>query len=435
MTTTNKAKNSSTPPPPPPPPQGTETAQKRQRHLEAPDNDACDDADDIGDTFPVTITEPGTLLDSTGITDATERDALKCNNIFPSANVGVWYKVDGTGKPMRFSTCAVDGASTAAFYNTQILVYDNDCNDLNCVAANKIGGEGCGGTSSRVEIDSEDGTQYFVLVDHDDVGEGVTGQAFELAVIDNVPMNDYCETTSQVNVGDKKMADTTNASPDDGIVPAVGVPGNVCRSATTEMKGVWYEFIGTGKTIRLSTCSADGGATSFDNQISVYKRDCTNCGVCSQLDCVDSSNIGFGSCQFFDTRLELLTTLGANYRILVHGFDQNANPGHFGAFTLAVNPGAPANDLCTEATVIPQGVSPLSFDGTIIGATTEISIFDEVAPVCPTTVSRGVWYTFTAPGSTFNSVCPRVTRRPNLTQSFQCTKTMLSTAGGRDHHH
>ena len=83
---------------------------------------------------------------------------------------------------------------------------------------------------------------------------------------------------------------------------------------------------------------------------------------------------------------------------MVHGFDQNANPGHFGAFTLAVNPGAPANDLCTGATVIPQGVSPLSFDGTIIGATTEISTFDEVAPVCPTTVSRGVWYTFTAPG-------------------------------------
>ena len=238
MTTTNKAKNSSTP-------QGTETAQKRQRHLEAPDNDACDDADDIGDTFPVTITKPGTLLDSTGITDATERDALKCNNIFSSANVGVWYKVDGTGKPMRFSTCAVDGASTAAFYNTQILVYDNDCNDLNCVAANKIGGEGCGGTSSRVEIDSEDGTQYFVLVDHDDDTEGVTGQAFELAVIDNVPMNDYCETASQVNVGDKKMADTTNASPDDGILPAVD--NDACRNSDTEMKGVWYEFIGTGK--------------------------------------------------------------------------------------------------------------------------------------------------------------------------------------------
>ncbi len=70
---------------------------------------------------------------------------------------GVWYSFTAGPGAVILSTCAEHG------YDTKINVYTGPCDDLQCVAGNDDGPEGCG-YGSEVIMQAEEGVTYLVLV-------------------------------------------------------------------------------------------------------------------------------------------------------------------------------------------------------------------------------------------------------------------------------
>jgi subtilisin-like proprotein convertase family protein len=125
-----------------------------------------------------------------------------------------------------------------------------------------------------------------------------------------------------------------------------------CGGQAQTAAGVWYTVNGSGTTIRLSTCTGDGGSASYDTKISVYCQDC------AALTCVGANDDGpAASCPGFQSRLDFCGQAGGSYRILVHGF--GAGTGNFSlsasdsgvACTPAADclPPVPQGSCCTTA--------------------------------------------------------------------------------------
>ena len=143
-------------------------------HLEIlePDNDFCLGAIEVevGNAFP------GNLY--SGSTDGATYDPeskveTSCGYTSDYGKAGVWYKVVGTGDDIDLTTCI----QTAAATESQIKVFDGNCNSLDCVRARSL--NACM-YNPELSFSSTAGTVYYILVfgDFYDVGD------FELAVRD-----------------------------------------------------------------------------------------------------------------------------------------------------------------------------------------------------------------------------------------------------------
>jgi len=83
-----------------------------------------------------------------------------------------------------------------------------------------------------------------------------------------------------------------------------------CSETLNTAPGRWYQFVGTGEKVRVSTCDL---GTDFDTQIGVFRGSCNNL-VCvtgndDDIDCDASSSLDF------------ISTAGTTYYIYVTGFD------------------------------------------------------------------------------------------------------------------
>ncbi|MCP3982074.1 MAG: hypothetical protein GY716_22440 [bacterium] len=92
---------------------------------------------------------------------------------------GVWYSFIGTGDWVRLSTC-----DTTTF-DTRIDVFQGDCDALECVAGNDDA-EGCGGFSSVLGFQSEEGEIYSIFVS----GFGGATGSYELRVCPECEITD-----------------------------------------------------------------------------------------------------------------------------------------------------------------------------------------------------------------------------------------------------
>jgi len=92
--------------------------------VDAPANDACEDA------IPVA---PGTVTAGTTI-GATFDNAGTC--VTSNTAPGVWYTVMGTGNEMSATTCPDLFAGAGATYDTKISVFCKDCAEKTCVTGN-----------------------------------------------------------------------------------------------------------------------------------------------------------------------------------------------------------------------------------------------------------------------------------------------------------
>lgn len=124
----------------------------------------------------------------------------------PVSAAGVWYRAIGNGERLVATT-------TSAFtqFDTKLSVFSGECNALVCVAGNDD--EEFGVLTSRVEWDSMDGAEYWLLVHGfgDDAGE------FELIVEE-----DCDAVASSAVIGGTCTADFVVAPP----VMGVGTVGN-----------------------------------------------------------------------------------------------------------------------------------------------------------------------------------------------------------------
>lgn len=92
--------------------------------VDAPANDACEDAIPVAPGMVVAGTTVGATYDAAG--------TCVTSNTAP----GVWYEVVGTGNEMSATTCPDYYPGAGATYDTKISVYCKDCAEKTCVTGN-----------------------------------------------------------------------------------------------------------------------------------------------------------------------------------------------------------------------------------------------------------------------------------------------------------
>ncbi len=176
------------------------------------------------------------------------------------------------------------------------------------------------------------GTDYEVYITEDCGGGDLSPSAGPVAfttLLAPPAENAFCDGALPIACGGNVTGNTTLG---------FFTPAPMCGPANVSTNGLWYNFIGTGEDVTMSTCSGTG----FDTKISVFT------GPCNALTCVSGSDDapncpGNGSSTVFHT------TAGTEYFVMVHGYDQSQ-----GAFTLTMTCTAPCtpveNDNCTNPT-------------------------------------------------------------------------------------
>lgn len=179
-----------------------------------------------------------------------------------------------------------------------------------------------------------------------------------------VPANDLCANAETIALYSTTSGTTTEATFDDV---------DYCGTSNTA-PGVWYTFEAVSTNSVLYTCDQ----ASYDTKISVFS------GSCAALVCEGGNDDGTG-CFGFTSYLDLPTTIGETYYVLVHGFGTSS--GNFD-LTLDAPLPVPGNDLCEDAITIACGELT---SGYTINAT-----FDDVGVCGTSNTAPGVWYTFIA---------------------------------------
>ncbi|MCA9242381.1 MAG: hypothetical protein KDA32_00390 [Phycisphaerales bacterium] len=245
---------------------------------------------------------------------------------------GVWYSLVGDGTTITVTTCSENTG-----YDTKLNVYCNSCDTPICVGGNDddFGNPDCNfpqgiGLPSTVTFCSQDGATYLILVQ----GFGGAVGPFELIVSsDGVACSNPVACMSTGEVTNDSCADAIGFSSLNGTVQGTTIgalqdddPGVGTCGTSFSAPGVWYEFIGDGTTVEITTCGSD--ITNYDTKINVY------CGSCGDLTCVGGNDDGSPSgatdpnCVIPETGstfnrasfMRFCTQAGAHYYVIVQGF-------------------------------------------------------------------------------------------------------------------
>ena len=264
--------------------------------FEPPENDVCEGA------FRV----ESSGLSIIGSNEDSLPDVMQCNGIFLSDSTlpGVWYTVQGTGRPMMATTCSNELATV-----TSLNVYSGSCDQLSCVAFGTLELNRPCEEVSRVIFQTEADLTYYILVG---AVPSQSGDDFSLTISDvESPSNDLCSNATLIMPDTGTIVGSTlNAS---SLVSIDSIfSGESFCFFNAYSPGVWYSLIGTGKGYVLSTCSNE---TTFEAAISVMS------GSCGQFECITSGGSNDFSCSsgIPSSRVELLTEIGVEYLIFVHG--------------------------------------------------------------------------------------------------------------------
>ncbi len=123
--------------------------------------------------------------------------------------------------------------------------------------------------------------------------------------------NDDCSAAISVACGASVIGGIAGASVDfptgGSILPCANSPD---QAEYHDRNGVWYSIVGTGQSLRLSTCNA---TTTFDTQIVVFD------GACGSLNCVAGNDDAFASCgtSGLQSIVTFNSTAGTTYYVMV----------------------------------------------------------------------------------------------------------------------
>src|SRR5262249_34341637 len=142
---------------------------------------------------------------------------------------------------------------------------------------------------------------------------------------------------------------TVNATPDSEVYDC-GVAISRGVWAESQENGVWYQVLGTGRSITVNTCAA---TTTFDTRIRVY------CGACGQLSCIGGNDTAWPGCPAPSTAASVTwcSTAGTTYFIYVSGATNTT-----GSFTLNVlDSSVPCTSAlpCGPCTLAPETAATL----------------------------------------------------------------------------
>ena len=135
------------------------------------------------------------------------------------------------------------------------------------------------------------------------------------------PKNDLCENAIELDATDGATAEgsTATATPDgEGLFP--------------NAPGTWYSFVGTGDWMNANTC---GAVSNYDTALSVFSGGCDALELIGQN---DDDNCGMGGWTG-RSRVAWQSEAGVTYHVLVHGWNTDWGDYILGVTTGDLDPG------------------------------------------------------------------------------------------------
>lgn len=209
--------------------------------------------------------EGGTYTGVMRESSTTESNVPACGSSAAQSGAGAFYKIIGSGQLMRADTCS------GTVIDTQISVFTGSCGtNLECI----VGNDNACGSQSSVGWNSIEGQEYYIFV------QGESGEIFTLNIESErvpIPQNDICQNAEllQVPTGGESLNVTVQ------LKGSTNDPENFqlgCQRSVNgqERRGVWYEYIGDGRTISVSV---ESSSSSTQASLTLFE------GSCDMLHC------------------------------------------------------------------------------------------------------------------------------------------------------
>ncbi|MGH7133409.1 MAG: GC-type dockerin domain-anchored protein, partial [Phycisphaerales bacterium] len=395
-------------------------------YFETQVNDACGNATNLGSGTNVTWSQNVT----SAIDDAVAEPQESCE----AGNVGVFHSVWYRWTAPTFGTINLD--TIGSNYDTVLSVWDgcgvyNSASDTLAAPTqmgcnDDISGSNLASSVSNVRVK----TGQTVRIKVSRYGRGpVTSinslsATLHLTFTPGPPTNNACNTAEPmtfVDVGgslayESPLWDTSLAQNLTGCAQETAAS---CVFAST--KPVWWTFTAPGDGVMLFQTYE----SNYDTVLSIYSG-CghliqigvggqTICSAPTQNACSDDLEPG----TLWSNIPNFNVLAGQTYKVRLAGYGAASTGGlaRLRAWFSAVNYPAPANDACTNATVIPPESTSFTDSVSNMGATTAGDCGDPPANTVGTVTSRSVWWTFTPPT---DGVCSIDT----LTSTFDTTMSI-----------
>jgi hypothetical protein len=247
---------------------------------------------------------------------------------------GVWFTFQGTGgRISAVSTCQ------APIGNISVSIYKGTCGKSTLQCYTDFGSGSC--DAAPFTFATVAGTTYYMLLQSTYAD---TQYIYDLTLVGAPPDivdNDVCSTATPISIGASIVSNITLATTDENEVTSDCAGGNVTSS---QRRGLWFTFQGSGGRIWVNTCASFGGRQMF-TAVSVYKG---SCGAVT-LQCVAGADnpCGGGILSAYQ-KLSIGTEPGTTYYVLVRNFEYGPS---FGQFMLQLTSVlVVVNDVCANAT-------------------------------------------------------------------------------------
>jgi len=282
---------------------------------------------------------------------------------------GIWWRVKGTGRPIKVSSCHLQTDIKVKF-----SVFTGSCDDLQCVSGGAEPDFECTipelrrdtelgewDTMSSAHIfETEEEKDYFVLVQQtENYGRGTVWINFREP---NVPQNDNCPDA--IGPVPRDLTRVENSHIDATVSKVYDYCGG--EGVPALYPGTWFQIMGTGEPVTIMAC----GDNNFDGYaFSVY-----NGAYCDGMECMegqyeinveDPEKCTFGSARVVRplTKYKFETHDRDRYWIYVHAARTRAET-PTSDFRFYVDDGK-------EGDASSSGASTIAFDGGIVGVKRE----------------------------------------------------------------
>ena len=288
----------------------------------------------------------------------------------------VWYKFVATGATHTVSLLNVVGSSTAMVINLYSVPPGGDCTNLtfvNCTV---------GSTANVGSLTP--GTTYYVRV-HTNVINAASNTTFNICIgtPPPPPANDECLNAVMLPVNADFNCALVTAGTTVSATQSANTPTPTCSATNGWNDDVWYTFVATNTSHRVSLLNVVGSSTDMAMQI--YSGNCTalTAVLCSDPDVANLTGLTIGATYYVRVMTwSATTTLSASFNICV-----------------GTPPPPPPNNDCTGA--VSLTVNPNYACGVVTAGTTISATNSTLAPA-PTCSVGGqnddVWFSFQASG-------------------------------------
>jgi len=346
-------------------------------------------------------------LNCSSVTAGTVQSATPSNTdttaCYGSEDDDVWFSFVATATTHKITLSNVAGSDTDLYHS----VWTGDCSALTLVPGS------CSDPNTSTPTGLVVGQTYYVRV-NTYTSTGGQNTTFNICIGTNPPppdppANDECTGAIALTVNPDLACGSVTAGTVAGATPS-NTDTTACYGS--EDDDVWFSFVATATTHRISLTNVAGSATDMFHSLWT--------GDCSALTLVP------GSCSDADVSNPTGLVIGQTYYIRANTYTSTG--GQTTTFNVCVgtNPPPPANDECTTAIALTAGpdFATNAITATNAGATAT----DGLIASCQSNTANNVWFTVVVPDSGNITIETQISGTGGMTDSV--VSAFTGTCGG-----